>query len=669
MMAVSSALILVSTAMVVTGVISAQALLQGHLQTTARMLASTQVGALNPNDPRQSEAFQAILLSEPHVGFAAFSDTQGDEVVRYERGIEESLVRFVSLPGYRFIKDYFTLVHPVLNTVSQKPVGTLTLSANSKLVLNGIFIYLVIFSIAILLSLLVAYFLSIRLPAMVAEPIKILSDKMRRIALSNDLSIRLSHPDALMNDVVKAVNQMLARSHKQSQTLVQSSAKLKDDMEQRSKELSHLQRRVNLILNSAGEGIYGLDTSGRLTFVNQTTAIITGFTVKELQNLDESMLLGHCHSEDSPVKASECALCASFQEGRPFIAYDAALHRKDGSSFPAEYVRKPMIENGKTVGAVVVFRDVTVQKQAEAELDKVNKKLMDTSRQAGMAEVATSVLHNVGNVLNSINVSVTLTVNQIENSKSKNLDKVVDLIQKNEANLAEFFTTDPKGQVVPDYLAELAKAVDHERQETIKELSSLTRNVEHVKDIVAMQQNYAHMGDMKEAHEVKDLLQDAIQINAAALNRAKITVTRQFQAVPKVMVDKNKTLQILVNLMRNARYALKEADCKERELKIRSSLNHQNQVVVSIIDNGIGILEENLTRIFYPGFSTRADGHGIGLHCGANAAKEMGGSLTASSPGPGFGATFDLVLPSEDSEASQKESKTEQNDQSHEVYA
>ena len=127
--------------------------------------------------------------------------------------------------------------------------------------------------------------------------------------------------------------------------------------------------------------------------------------------------------------------------------------------------------------------------------------------------------------------------------------------------------------------------------------------------------------------------------------RDKIIVRREFDAVPPVRVDRHKVLQILVNLFRNARHACTPATGDDKVLTLRVGMHDNGRVKFAVCDNGVGIAPENLTRIFAHGFTTKTDGHGFGLHSGANAAKEMGGSLQAYSDGPGHGADFILELP------------------------
>ena len=129
-----------------------------------------------------------------------------------------------------------------------------------------------------------------------------------------------------------------------------------------------------------------------------------------------------------------------------------------------------------------------------------------------------------------------------------------------------------------------------------------------------------------------------------------IRVVREFDEVPLVSVDKHKVLQILVELIRNAKYACDESGKTDKLLTIRIGPT-ANGVRISVIDNGVGIAAENMQRLFTHGFTTRQSGHGFGLHSGALAAQELGGSLQAKSEGLGCGAAFILELPCSPAEA------------------
>jgi PAS domain S-box-containing protein len=283
--------------------------------------------------------------------------------------------------------------------------------------------------------------------------------------------------------------------------------------------------------------------------------------------------------------------------------------------------------------------------QAKDALAAAQQELVDASRRAGMAEIATGVLHNVGNVLNSINVSTGLIGDKLRESMISGLDKAVALMQAHADDLGTFLAQDEKGKRLPDFLAALAEHLARERTALLQELQALTDNVDHVKNIVRVQQSYAGVSGAIETVALADVVEDAVRLNEAALGRHPIEVVREYAAVPPVSLEKHKLLQILVNLVRNAGYALRECERADRRLVLRIGMSAGDRVQVQVNDNGVGIPRENLARIFAHGFTTRKDGHGFGLHSSALAAKALGGALTAHSDGPGAGATFTLELP------------------------
>jgi signal transduction histidine kinase len=289
--------------------------------------------------------------------------------------------------------------------------------------------------------------------------------------------------------------------------------------------------------------------------------------------------------------------------------------------------------------------EIAERKRAEEELQQAQKQLMDASRQAGMAEVATGVLHNVGNVLNSVNVSATLIAERLGQSRTANLARAAAMLRDKNGQLADFLANDPKGKLLPAYIADLSQHLENERLEARAEIELLTRNIEHIKDIVAMQQTYARVSGLSEVLPVESLLEDALQLNIDSFNRHHIAVVREFDKVPPVTVDKHKALQILVNLLRNAKNAMEESGETARRLTLKTRRLNDGTVSISVVDTGVGIAPENLTRIFSHGFTTRKDGHGFGLHSAALAAQQMGGRLRAESEGPGHGAAFILELP------------------------
>ncbi|NBF02964.1 GHKL domain-containing protein [Pseudomonas sp. Fl5BN2] len=279
------------------------------------------------------------------------------------------------------------------------------------------------------------------------------------------------------------------------------------------------------------------------------------------------------------------------------------------------------------------------------ELKEVQSELLDAARQAGMAEIATNVLHNVGNVLNSVNISSELLSRTLRTSKALGLGKAMQLVNQHGSDLGRFFSEDEKGKLLPGYFNQLVQAIASEQQGMSEELAQLSRSVDHIKEIVATQQSYAGASRLVEPLKVAELIDDALRMNSGALTRHQVTVVRDYAAVPAVMGDKHRMLLILINLISNAKYAMSGLDDHPRTLTLSARVVDGETLRISVKDEGEGIAAENLTRIFAHGFTTRKDGHGFGLHSCALAAMEMDGQLSVHSDGPGLGATFTLDIP------------------------
>jgi two-component system NtrC family sensor kinase len=292
-----------------------------------------------------------------------------------------------------------------------------------------------------------------------------------------------------------------------------------------------------------------------------------------------------------------------------------------------------------------LHREIKERTRAETELQNMHQQFMDAARRAGMAEIATGVLHNIGNVLNSINVSASVATDRLKASRIDQLIRAIDMLSQHRNDLGEFLTLDPKGKQVPAFLAILAVHLNEEKTEILQELEHLTVKIDHVKAIVATQQSYACVSGVTEIFDVASAIDDALKLNAAVFDRHHIEIVRDYEPLPKVQLDRQKLLQILVNLVKNGKDALIEGGATNRRLTFRTRSKGLDQVEIQVSDTGIGNQKDNLTRIFTHGFTTKKTGHGFGLHSCANTAKEMGGALIVESCGVGHGATFTLDLP------------------------
>jgi PAS domain S-box-containing protein len=424
------------------------------------------------------------------------------------------------------------------------------------------------------------------------------------------------------------------------EALRQSRDELEKRVTERTAQLSQERLLLRTLIDNLPDAIYAKDTAGRKTMANPAD-------LKNLRCQTEAEAIGKSDFDLFPKDIAEQFWAADQKvlQGEPVINREEHFFDEAGRKCWLLTSKLPLRDqHGAIVGLIGIGRDITAIKETEAKLDQIHKQLLETSRQAGMAEVATSVLHNVGNVLNSVNVASACVADSLRNSKAANLSKVAALLREHEADLGHFITTDPKGKQLPGYLAQLAGHLAGEQTDALDKLARLQKNIEHIKDIVAMQQNYAKTSGVLESLPIVDLVEDAVRMNVGSMERHNIKMLREYSETPPVLTDKHKVLQILVNVISNAKHACNDSGKPDKQIILRV-VNENERVKISVIDNGVGIPAENLTRIFNYGFTTRKDGHGFGLHNGALAAKEMGGNLAAFSEGPGRGATFTLELP------------------------
>ncbi|OJH40347.1 sensor histidine kinase [Cystobacter ferrugineus] len=291
-------------------------------------------------------------------------------------------------------------------------------------------------------------------------------------------------------------------------------------------------------------------------------------------------------------------------------------------------------------------RDIKARKEAEAKLGELHRTLLDVSRQAGMAEIATGVLHNVGNTLNSLNVSAGVVTDRLRSPRLSKLVQATRLLREHAADPAAFLTTDSRGMMLPEYLGAVSEELVAEREALLAEMNVLGECVEHIKAIVSMQQQHARPGGIMERVQVPQLIDDALRLHARSLDQQGIEVRCEYAEVPPILVDRHKLLQILLNLLSNARHSLMEKRTPDKHLTIRVGFSAGGaRLCLEVADNGVGIAPENLARLFTQGFTTKKSGHGFGLHISALAAEEMRGRLSATSTGPEQGATFTIELP------------------------
>ncbi|MBN2312985.1 MAG: PAS domain S-box protein [Sedimentisphaerales bacterium] len=410
-------------------------------------------------------------------------------------------------------------------------------------------------------------------------------------------------------------------------------------MAERKRAEEKLRLFRNLIERS-NDYIFAVDPKwGRILDVNTRACDSLGYARNELLNMMTIMDIEETPSDNVPWEKQIEEL-----RRKGDIVKEGQYRRKDGSAFFAETSLK-LVKQEKQEYIIAIARDITERKRAEAKLKAAQDKLLETAREVGMAEVATGVLHNVGNVLNSVNVTAGSLKTRIRKSKISYLNDVVQLVEEHKDDLGQFMTQADQGKKLPLFLAHLSKELVDEQTRCLEGLEALTKHIQHMADIIQLQQSHSKTKGLISATSIKELVDDAIQINAEVISRNDVKVERELVNIPRILLDRHKVLQILTNLISNAVDALSHSEREDKILRIRAEQLEQDRIRIQIIDNGIGIPSENLTRIFEHGFTTKKKGHGFGLHSTALSANELNGSIKVHSEGPGRGAVFTVELP------------------------
>ena len=302
-------------------------------------------------------------------------------------------------------------------------------------------------------------------------------------------------------------------------------------------------------------------------------------------------------------------------------------------------------DNGGLTGVVM---DITIRKNYALEVENLNKQLIMSARTAGRADIATSVLHNIGNVLNSVNTSVSLVEEIINQDDVDRLNMANEMLEKNNENIAKFILEDEKGKMLLPYISKLIKEVSRKKDMIKAESSRIHQHLDHVKSIISSQQSLAKTSNVVTKLKICPLINLALDMTGINFNNHNIKIVNECNYDKEIIADESKLTQIIVNLISNAKDAIlifyeKNNTFEDGEIIIKTNLV-DNQLVIEVKDNGIGINQDDLDKLFTFGFTTKVDGHGFGLHSSILAAKEINGTLEAKSEGVNKGCTFILTI-------------------------
>jgi NO-binding membrane sensor protein with MHYT domain len=422
------------------------------------------------------------------------------------------------------------------------------------------------------------------------------------------------------------------------------SARIRQDALQLAQVNADLQYGKNLLAlatHAAGISLWELDLKNGTTLWTENEIESLRVAGVDTRTSPEA-IAAMTHPDDAAVLSD--AVRKAVADGKDVCAYRFRVVTPLGNAVHLQAnARIYCDERNEPVRVLGVSWDVTNDVLHEERQRELHAQLREASRAAGMAEVATGVLHNVGNVLNSLGVSVSVVRSQLRESRVRDVQRVASLLLEQGDEITKFLESDGRGKLALNFLAQLGEHLAAENGNLQTEAAAIADHVQHICTIVAAQQTHARRSGVTEPVDIAELMDSAIAIHFAA--SVDVSIRRDYEPVPPITLDRHKLIQILGNLLTNACDALKERNGGARELTVGIHSRVPSELVVQVRDSGVGIEPAALQRIFEFGFTTKKHGHGFGLHASANLAKELGGELTVHSDGPGRGAEFALRLP------------------------
>ena len=302
--------------------------------------------------------------------------------------------------------------------------------------------------------------------------------------------------------------------------------------------------------------------------------------------------------------------------------------------------RRVNLQRRDEIGALAREFDAMIGSLAESRA-----RAAEAAHRAGMSEIATEVLHNVGNALNTVGVSAEAMDEKLR-QRTPGLEQTLGVLRQHRDDLPQFLAQQQRGSKLVDFLDLAVRNLDADQNEMLTHVDGLRAKVADIRAIIATQQQYARRVSFVQEEPVQQVVEDALRI--CKLDRVSgLTVERCFADLPPIRVERTKLLQVLANLINNALDAMRAVPSDAHCLRLETAAGERGVVVIRVRDSGTGITPEARTKLFEYGFTTKATGHGYGLHYCANIIRQMGGSIAVDSGGPGQGACFTVTLPVE----------------------
>ena len=392
------------------------------------------------------------------------------------------------------------------------------------------------------------------------------------------------------------------------------------------------------IISTIRDGLVLVNNRGNILSANKAFIKLSG--------IDEPNLLGHqvdfffkrCHFNgiDIPDLYLKYEL-----KNQPFI-YNSIDNGKLYMHFSNSNI---LDKKGKLMGYAFVIADITSYVKIQNEMKDQHQQMLTLAHRAGMAEIASGVMHNIGNLMNSLNVSTEKILEILKFSKLSGLTQANRLFSSAMENHVSLFNGDAKINLLPKYYEKLAVSLENEQARLKEESTTVLEKVILIKEAIELQQDYARFRNFNEPVNVVSVIDEALRILEPSFLKHDIIVEKKIENVDlEITTSRTRLMNILLNLFKNAMESINQ-NYPETKLIEVALVDFVDYLQISVIDNGAGIASVDFRRLFNYGFTTKSGGHGFGLHFCANAIKEMNGTIEAFSDGIGKGAEFKLTIP------------------------
>jgi PAS domain S-box-containing protein len=442
-------------------------------------------------------------------------------------------------------------------------------------------------------------------------------------------------------------NELEARTEEQIQELLEENQQLKMQLEERimmTEVLHENEQQFRALVANIPGAVYRfrIDSEWTIEFISDVIAEITAYPASHFKWKSALTYRDIIHPEDR--EKVEKAIAEGMDPQKSFSVEYRIIDATGQEHWLTENGQAVFATDGTPLWLDGTIFDITQRKKAEADLAAVQKELIENAHQAGMADIATDTLHNVGNILNSVKTSAHVIGDIMKASSLSDMKKANSMLKANIGDIEEFISNHPKGKKLMQYYLKLEEEFTKEHDNVREHLVRLTDKVKAIEDVVKAQQSYAGVSSLTESLDLSEIVEDALTIQSETQAQYNLEIVKNYQDVPKVDVNKTKLVHTLINLLQNAKDAMNEFPADKKILTF-SIENDDEAVFVKVSDTGSGIPQKDIENIFSHGFTTKKNGHGFGLHSCANYMREMGGRMWAESEGEGKGATFVLRFP------------------------